>query len=80
MFAPKPMSLPSKAEALPGRLQPIVTSATHFVSGRPLHPPFPAGLEEAVFGLGCFWGAERAFWQAPGVWTTAVGYVGGETP
>jgi peptide-methionine (S)-S-oxide reductase len=80
MFAPKPMSLPSKAEALPGRLQPIATSATHFVSGRPLHPPFPAGLEEAVFGLGCFWGAERAFWQAPGVWTTAVGYVGGETP
>ena len=52
----------------------------HFVSGRPLVGPYPAGLEEAVFGLGCFWGAERAFWQAPGVWVTAVGYAGGTTP
>ena len=52
----------------------------HFVSGRPLVRPYPEGLEEAVFGLGCFWGAERAFWQAPGVWVTAVGYAGGTTP
>ena len=52
----------------------------HFVSGRPLVGPYPEGLEEAVFGLGCFWGAERAFWQAPGVWVTAVGYAGGTTP
>ena len=52
----------------------------HFVSGRPLVGPYPAGLEEAVFGLGCFWGAERVFWQAPGVWVTAVGYAGGTTP
>jgi peptide-methionine (S)-S-oxide reductase len=80
MFRQKPMTLPSKAEALPGRDRPIPTSATHYVSGRSIHPPFPAGLEIADFGLGCFWGAERAFWQAPGVWTTAVGYSGGETP
>jgi len=52
----------------------------HFVSGRPLVGPYPEGLEEAVFGLGCFWGAERVFWQAPGVWVTAVGYAGGTTP
>jgi peptide-methionine (S)-S-oxide reductase len=80
MFAKKTMSLPTKAEALPGRSRPIAAGQTHFVSGRSIHPPFPAGLEEAVFGLGCFWGAERKFWQAPGVWTTAVGYAGGETP
>ncbi|MBL8549275.1 MAG: peptide-methionine (S)-S-oxide reductase MsrA [Hyphomonadaceae bacterium] len=80
MFRQKPMTLPSKAEALPGRDRPIPTSATHHVSGKSIHPPFPAGMEIADFGLGCFWGAERAFWQAPGVWTTAVGYAGGETP
>ncbi len=73
-------TLPRADEALPGRTQPIRTSATHFVNHRPLHPPFPEGLEEAVFGLGCFWGAERKFWQAPGVWVTAVGYAGGVTP
>ncbi|MCU1656222.1 MAG: peptide methionine sulfoxide reductase [Pseudonocardiales bacterium] len=52
---------------------------THYVSGRPIHPPFPDGLQTAVFGLGCFWGAEEIFWQTPGVWTTAVGYAGGVT-
>ncbi len=81
MFArSKPMTIPTAAEALPGRAQPIATARTHYVNGAPLHPPFPEGLEEAVFGLGCFWGAERKFWQTPGVWTTAVGYAGGSTP
>lgn len=68
------------ARPLPGRPEPIPTSETHYVSGRPIKPPFPEGLQEAQFGLGCFWGAERKFWQAPGVWVTAVGYAGGETP
>ncbi len=72
--------LPRADQALPGRSAPIPTAKTHFVNGAPLHPPFPAGLEEAVFGLGCFWGAERKFWQAAGVWSTAVGYAGGITP
>jgi len=76
----KKLDLPSEDEALPGRATAIPTSKAHFVSGRPIQPPFPAGLEEAVFGLGCFWGAERKFWQADGVWTTAVGYAGGVTP
>ena len=67
-------------EALPGRDTPVAPPAAHFVHGRPLAPPWPEGLEEAVFGLGCFWGAERKFWQTPGVWTTAVGYAGGYTP
>jgi peptide-methionine (S)-S-oxide reductase len=66
--------------ALPGRPDPIPTSDTHFVLGTPLKPPFPAGLESIVVGMGCFWGAERVFWQAPGVYTTAVGYAGGHTP
>ncbi|MES1201274.1 MAG: peptide-methionine (S)-S-oxide reductase MsrA, partial [Pseudomonadota bacterium] len=73
-------TLPRADEALPGRTTPIRTSATHFVNHHPIHPPFPEGLEEAVFGLGCFWGAERVFWKAPGVWTTAAGYAGGSTP
>ena len=73
-------TLPTAEEALPGRAAPIPTAAAHFVNGNPLKPPFPAGLEEAVFGLGCFWGAERKFWQAEGVWTTAAGYAGGATP
>jgi peptide-methionine (S)-S-oxide reductase len=68
------------AETLPGREQPLPVPARHEVLGTPLQPPFPANLETAVFGLGCFWGAERIFWQAPGVYTTAVGYAGGETP
>ena len=66
--------------ALRGRDEPIPTSTTHEVLGTPIKPPFPAGYETAVFGLGCFWGAERIFWQAPGVHTTAVGYAGGLTP
>jgi len=67
-------------DALPGRPDPIPTSETHFVLGTPLKPPFPEGLETLVVGMGCFWGAERVFWQAPGVYTTAVGYAGGYTP
>jgi len=72
--------LVSSAEALPGRTQPIATAREHFVNGRKLAPPYPAGIETAIFGLGCFWGAERKFWQAgEGVWVTAVGYGGGHT-
>lgn len=70
----------AEAEALPGRDAPLKTAAAHAVNGAPLYPPFPAGLEEAVFGMGCFWGAERKFWQTPGVVSTAVGYAGGYTP
>ena len=66
--------------ALPGREQPIPVPARHDVLGTPLEPPFPEGIETAVFGMGCFWGAERMFWQADGVYTTAVGYAGGYTP
>jgi len=74
------LSVPSAEEALPGRSQEMAVPAKHFVNGHPLKGPFPAGLEQAIFGLGCFWGAERKFWQAPGVYTTAVGYAGGSTP
>jgi peptide-methionine (S)-S-oxide reductase len=81
MFAfRKRVALPTAAEALPGRATPLPTAATHFVNGQPLKPPFPAGFKTAVFGLGCFWGAERKFWQTPGVHVTAVGYAGGLTP
>jgi peptide-methionine (S)-S-oxide reductase len=66
--------------ALPGRSTAMPVPDGHYVNGHPLKPPFPAGLEQAVFGLGCFWGAERKFWQLPGVYTTAVGYAGGYTP
>jgi peptide-methionine (S)-S-oxide reductase len=80
-FMRKTTALPSAAEALPGRAQPMPTAKSHFVNGRPLQPPYPAGLEQAVFGLGCFWGAERKFWQLrDGIYTTAVGYAGGTTP
>ena len=68
------------AEALPGRADAIATAETHFVSGRPLEGPYPAGLETGIFALGCYWGAERKFWQAPGVWVTAVGNAGGYSP
>src|SRR5215210_4014589 len=67
-------------EALPGRDTAVAVPARHEVLGTPLEPPFPEGLESAVFGMGCFWGAERVFWQAPGIYTTAVGYAGGHTP
>jgi peptide-methionine (S)-S-oxide reductase len=76
----KKLAMPRPGEALPGRGEPIPTAETHFVNGRPLKGPYPDGLEKALFGLGCFWGAERVFWQTPGVWVTAVGYAGGETP
>jgi peptide-methionine (S)-S-oxide reductase len=67
-------------QALPGRDEPIAVLERHYVLGTSLTPPFPDGYEQAVFGMGCFWGAERIFWEAPGVWTTAVGYAGGYTP
>jgi peptide-methionine (S)-S-oxide reductase len=72
--------LPTMNEALKGRETPMHVPDRHVVLGTPLAPPFPAGFEQAVFGLGCFWGAERKFWQTPGVYTTAVGYAGGHTP
>ena len=76
----KRTSLPAPGEALPGRAQKIPTATRHAVNGHPLQGPWPAGFETAMFGLGCFWGAERKFWQLPGVFTTAVGYAGGYTP
>jgi peptide-methionine (S)-S-oxide reductase len=76
----KKMNEPGPAEALPGRQEKMLVPGEHAVNGAPLEPPFPAGLEQAVFGMGCFWGAERKFWQLPGVFTTAVGYAGGVTP
>jgi peptide-methionine (S)-S-oxide reductase len=71
--------MPPPSEALPGRDRKIAVPSTHAVNGHRLEPPFPEGLEQAVFGLGCFWGAERKFWQLPGVYSTAVGYAGGYT-
>jgi peptide-methionine (S)-S-oxide reductase len=73
--------MPDPADALPGRdTRPFDVPDTHFVLGTPLQPPFPEGVETAIFGMGCFWGAEKGFWQAPGVFSTAVGYTGGQTP
>jgi len=74
------IQLPPPEECLPGRLKSMVVTNRHFVNGHPLQPPFPAGMEQAMFGLGCFWGAEKKFWQVTGVYTTAVGYAGGCTP
>src|SRR5512143_444370 len=74
------LRMPSPEEALPGRDERMRVSKAHFVNGAPLEPPFPPGTELALFGMGCFWGAERAFWQTPGVVSTAVGYAGGFTP
>jgi peptide-methionine (S)-S-oxide reductase len=80
LFMRKTTTLPSAAEALPGRADPIPTAARHFVNGHPLQPPYPSELAQAVFGLGCFWGAERKFWElGDGVYVTAVGYAGGHT-
>lgn len=76
----KKLTLPSPEEALPGRKEQMPVPDRHFVNGNPLKAPFPAGLELAMFGLGCFWGAERKFWQQEGVFSTAVGYAAGVTP
>jgi peptide-methionine (S)-S-oxide reductase len=76
----KPVGMPRPEEALPGRAEPMPVPERHEVLGTPLVPPWPEGFEEAIFGLGCFWGAERAFWTLPGVYTTAVGYAAGYTP
>ena len=79
-FKRKPLSIPAADEALPGRGEAIPTADTHYVNGAPLKGPYPEGAEKALFGLGCFWGAERKFWETPGVTVTAVGYAGGSTP
>lgn len=79
-FARQKARMISPAEALPGRPAPIPTADLHVVNGHPLKGPYPEGLETAIFALGCYWGAERKFWQAPGVWVTAVGNAGGFTP
>lgn len=73
-------TLPTATTALPGRDQPVRTDETHFVLGHPLKGPYPEGFQTAIFGMGCFWGVERVFWQTPGVWVTAAGYAGGPTP
>jgi len=79
-LSPAKTRMIGREEALPGRQDRMTVPARHEVLGTPLEPPFPDGYEQAVLGLGCFWGAERIFWQAPGVYTTAVGYAGGYTP
>lgn len=81
MYSPRrKIEMPSPQDALPGRSTPMPVPAQHFVNGNRLTPPFPAGLAQALFGLGCFWGAEKRFWSLPGVYSTAVGYAGGHTP
>ena len=80
LFARHKSRMPTAEEALPGRDDPIRVSERHLVKGTPLQPPFPDGMETAIFAMGCFWGAERKFWTEPGVYTTAVGYAGGFTP
>ena len=80
LFSRHKTQMVDPSDALPGRSSPMPVPESHFVNGHPLQPPFPDGYGVAVFGLGCFWGAERRFWTAPGVWTTAAGYAGGYTP
>ncbi|MCB1666105.1 MAG: peptide-methionine (S)-S-oxide reductase MsrA [Pseudomonadales bacterium] len=80
MISGKPMILPTPESALPGRDTPMPVRNRHYVNGHPLQPPMPAGMQQAVFALGCFWGAERVFWRQEGVYSTAVGYAGGITP
>lgn len=79
-LANKKLEIPTADQALAGRSETMSVPEAHFVNGNPLTPPFPAGMQTALFGLGCFWGAEKAFWQLDGVYTTAVGYAGGSTP
>jgi peptide-methionine (S)-S-oxide reductase len=80
MFGKKPLTIPSPTEALPGRAERMPVPELHFVNKNRLSPPFPEGLQRALFGMGCFWGAERKFWQLRGVYSTAVGYAAGQTP
>jgi peptide-methionine (S)-S-oxide reductase len=80
IFSSKKLTLPDPSQALPGRDTEMSITNKHYVTGNPIAPPFPANLQQALFGLGCFWGAERKFWQHPGVFSTAVGYSGGFTP
>ena len=81
MFGFKKIAMPKPGEALPGRANPIPTAASHFINRHPLKGPYPQGFEQAMFGLGCFWGAERKFWElGDGIYVTAVGYAGGVTP
>src|SRR6188508_2429631 len=80
MFGRDKTKLPESSEALPGRAAEMPVPPTHFVNGNPLKGPWPTGFQTAMFGLGCFWGAERKFWQTDGVYSTAVGYAGGYTP
>ena len=79
-FMREKLVVPKPEDCLPGRAEPMPLPEPHFVNHRPLAAPYPDGMQKAVFGVGCFWGAERVFWQAPGVWVTAVGYAGGSTP
>jgi peptide-methionine (S)-S-oxide reductase len=79
-FTREKLVVPRPEDCLPGRTEPMLVPERHFVNHHPLVGPYPDGMQKALFGLGCFWGAERAFWEAPGVWVTAVGYAGGSTP
>jgi len=79
IFSAKPLAIPDPADALPGRETPIAVKNKHFVTGHSIIPPFPENMQQAIFALGCFWGAERKFWQYPNIYSTAVGYTGGYT-